>query len=179
MPQQILCIITPQEINLHKSIVHFKINELSFIPVDFSLIDRFIKDSQNFRFLKDYFEHIKLQDNFKEAVFDEDDEPEAHLMKLIEDYRIDHFIIEDYYEWEYTPFESLREKGYLRSFEYSFMYVKSGEIISADSSLFDDENPQIRYADTQKYRKELGLDFDWLSQEKFYSYDCSKKEYLK
>lgn len=182
MPQEILSIIIPQEIELDKSIVHFYENGLTFIPIDFCYLNPFVKGAQNFDLLSAYFEHIKSQKDFVEAKgFDENDELDAVLIKFIENHQINTFIIEEYFEHEYTPFESIREKGYLRTFDFNFFYVENGKIISSYSSIEDpvDENPSIKYRYLQKYRDKMSIEINWTEQKRFYSYEDSKKEYLK
>lgn len=182
MPQEVLCIITPLPVQPDNEVVHFKHNGLCIIPLDFCGIDEFVTEAGKFGLLSDYFRYVKSKKGFVAAKgFDENDETDAVLIKYLEENEIDTFIIEEYNEWEHVPFESIHEKGYLRIFEFSFIYVKEGEIITCFSSIHDanNEDPGIKYRELQRYRNEMGLDINWNSADQFYSYESAAKEYFK
>lgn len=179
MSQQITCLIIPKIFEIDKGIVHFKIKGFTFIPIDYYIND-FNKNAKGFESLSDYFQYLRADDNFIELKgFNDEEGLESYLVKLIEEYAIDTFILEQYYEWEHVPFDLYFKVKNLKPFDYYFMYIKGGKIISK-SLVFNEEKPSNKnLTNVEKYKKELGLDFDWLQiKEIFYSYDIAQKKYL-
>ncbi|SHH32458.1 hypothetical protein SAMN05421866_2606 [Chryseobacterium oranimense] len=166
MGQDITCLITNENIELDKSIVHFSIKQLTFIPFNTSC-DLGIEEAKNFDLLSDYILHLESKDSFDHYLYNRDnDHCDMDIFKIVKDYRIESFIIEHSYDWADMLVE------------YYFMQVQDGRILKNSLVYDDSERSKSNKANIQEAKKNLGLHFNWLDRtDLFYSYYHADRAY--
>lgn len=142
MSQDITCLIIKEDAGINNSIRQVRLNGFIFIPFkdDFKT---FIKNARDFDELEIYLDYVKSGYDFEE------DDTVQDLVRIIEEYKTDTFILEHYFEFGDIPVC------------HFFMMVSDGKIIS-ESLVFDDEFSAENYSSVQDYHFRFGLDFNWL-----------------
>ncbi|MBB6369760.1 hypothetical protein [Chryseobacterium shigense] len=166
MGQDITCLITKENIELDKNIIHFRIKEFIFIPFNISC-DLELEEAKAFDLLSDYIQHLESQDSFDHYSYNRDnDHCNLDIFKIIRDYQIKSFIIEHSYDWADLPVE------------YYFMQVLDGRIIK-NSLVFDESDlSKSNRANVEEAKKNFGLYFNWLNMtDLFYSYYFADRAY--
>lgn len=170
MGQDITCLITDQPLELDKDIVHFKIRDVLFVPFDImgSSISWLIEDSYQYETAQDLFSYFKQYQPDDLILWDTDEKHTVlDIIKLIEDHDIRNFIIEHTADFASMPMDDY------------FLAVLDGKIIK-DSIVFDENDfSKKNYANIEKYREKIGLNFNWIGMDKFHAYSFAEKEYFR
>lgn len=174
MGQDITCLITDQPVELDKNIVHFKINDVLFIPFGILglTISWFIEEAKNYDTAQELFNYFKGYqsddpDNMDLSCGEDEKHTILDIIKLIEDHSISNFIIEHTSDFADMPVDDY------------FLAIANGKIIK-DSIVCDErEASKKNYAHIKKYREQIGLDFNWIGMDQFHSYRFAEQEYFK
>ncbi|AZB07525.1 hypothetical protein EG344_01040 [Chryseobacterium sp. G0162] len=170
MGQDITCLITDQPLELDKDIVHFKIRDVLFVPFDImgSSISWLIEDAYQYETAQDLFSYFKQYQPDDLILWDTDEKHTVlDIIKLIEDHDIRNFIIEHTADFASMPMDDY------------FLAVLDGKIIK-DSIVFDENDfSKMNYANIEKYREKIGLNFNWIGMDKFHAYSFAEKEYFR
>ncbi|WP_294249351.1 hypothetical protein [uncultured Chryseobacterium sp.] len=143
MSQNITCLIIKEDSGIiNKSINQIRLDGFIFIRFkdDFKT---FIKNARDFDELEVYLDYVKSRYDFEE------DDTVQDLVRIIEEYKLDTFILEHYFEFGDIPVC------------HFFMMVEDGKIIN-ESLVFDDEFSADNYSSVQDYHFQFGLHFNWL-----------------
>lgn len=168
MGQDISCFITDQSIELDKSIVHFKIRNVLFVPFDIpgSSISWFIEDAQKYDHVQDLLDDFKQYQPDDLVLWGADEKHTVlDIIKLIEEHHIKNFLIQ-----HTSDFASMPVDDY-------FLGVFDGKIMQ-DSIIFDDDSLKEKYSNIDTYSEKLGLTFNWIGMNKFHAYSFAEKEYF-
>ncbi|AZA89135.1 Uncharacterised protein [Chryseobacterium nakagawai] len=170
MGQDITCLITDQPLELDKDIVHFKIRDVLFVPFDImgSSISWLIEDAYQYETAQDLFSYFKQYQPDDLISWDMDEKHTVlDIIKLIEDHDIRNFIIEHTADFASMPMDDY------------FLAILDGKIIK-DSIVFDENDfSKKNYANIEKYREKIGLNFNWIGMDKFHAYSFAEKEYFR
>ncbi|WP_250254350.1 hypothetical protein [Chryseobacterium sp. Marseille-Q3244] len=170
MGQDITCLITDQPLELDKDIVHFKIRDVLFVPFDImgSSISWLIEDAYQYETAQDLFSYFKQYQPDDLILWDTDEKHTVlDIIKLIEDHDIRNFIIEHTADFASMPMDDY------------FLAILDGKIIK-DSIVFDENDfSKKNYANIEKYREKIGLNFNWIGMDKFHAYSFAEKEYFR
>lgn len=170
MGQDITCLITDQPLELDKDIVHFKIRDVLFVPFDImgSSISWLIEDAYQYETAQDLFSYFKQYQPDDLISWDTDEKHTVlDIIKLIEDHDIRNFIIEHTADFASMPMDDY------------FLAILDGKIIK-DSIVFDENDfSKKNYANIEKYREKIGLNFNWIGMDKFHAYSFAEKEYFR
>ncbi|KPE51122.1 hypothetical protein [Chryseobacterium indologenes] len=165
MGQDITCLIINKKLDLGKEVVHFEVNDFTFVPFNMSC-PRF-EGIENFDQVSDYIRHLESEDDFESYPYDRDnDHCEVDIFKMIRDHQLENFIIEHSSEWADMPVD------------YCFMQVLDGRIIK--NPLVNNENQFTgnNFENIKEAKKNFGLNFDWLAMyDLFHSYPVSDRAY--
>lgn len=143
MSQNITCLIIKEDAGvIDKSINQIRLNGFIFIKFEDDF-KTFIKNARDFDELEVYLDYVKSRYDFEE------DDTVQDLVRIIEEYKIDTFFLEHYFEFGDIPVC------------HFFMMVSDGKIIN-ESLVFDDEFSTENYSSVQDYHFQFGLDFNWL-----------------
>lgn len=168
MGQDISCFITDQSIELDKSIVHFKIRNVLFVPFDIpgSSISWFIEEALKYDHLQDLLDHFRKYQPDDLLLWGEDEKHTVlDIIKLIEEHHIKNFLIEHTSDFGDMPMDDY------------FLGVFDDKIVK-DSIIFDEYSLKKNYSNIEKYREKLGLNFNWIGMNKFHAYSFAEKEYF-
>ena len=168
MGQSITCLITNKAIEVDKSIVHFRIRNVLFVPFDISTsLSDFIENAKNFETVSELFD--SYNEYTKEDMmmdFYEETHSTLDIIKFVNDYQIEDFILEHSSDFADIPVDSF------------FMCVKGGNIMK-DSLVFDQKEFSNNNAihNVEKYRDYFNIKSNWIASSKFHRYSFAEKEY--
>ena len=168
MGQNITCLITNKNIEVDKNIVHFRINNVLFVPFEIlTSLSGFIENAKDFENISELFDDYNKY-TAEDLIFDDHEERHSVLdiIKFVNDYQIEDFIIEHSSDFADIPVDSF------------FMTVMNNKIMK-DSLVFDEEQFSMNNAihNIEKYTAFFNSKITWAADSKFHSYPTAERHY--